>query len=206
MPRALPWKKASFRRGGVALLRAAKKLADLKADGDEQIGINIIKRACEEPIRQIVQKRGVSKAPSSSLAKTIPRERERSLWLQRSDRCLRRSREVGRYRSGEGHALGSAERSVDCRPDADHRSDGLRYSGEEVGSGGRPWRPRRTRRHGLLSPAFSQSSENSRGSREGFAAVLFCMASRSPCKFWDNGAQCANWWHCCGVRVWRQPT
>src|SRR6201986_1976061 len=37
--------------GGVALLRAAKKLADLKAPGDEQIGIDIIKRACEEPIR-----------------------------------------------------------------------------------------------------------------------------------------------------------
>jgi chaperonin GroEL len=48
--------------GGVALLRAAKKLATLKADGDEQIGINIIKRACEEPIRQIVQNAGVEGA------------------------------------------------------------------------------------------------------------------------------------------------
>ena len=39
--------------GGVALLRAAKALAELKAEGDEQIGINIIKRASEEPVRQI---------------------------------------------------------------------------------------------------------------------------------------------------------
>ena len=39
--------------GGVALLRAAKALAELKAEGDEQIGINIIKRAAEEPVRQI---------------------------------------------------------------------------------------------------------------------------------------------------------
>src|SRR5919197_657135 len=39
--------------GGVALLRASKALVGLKADGDEQIGINIIKRACEEPLRQI---------------------------------------------------------------------------------------------------------------------------------------------------------
>jgi chaperonin GroEL len=39
--------------GGVALLRAASKLDSLKGDGDEQIGINIIKRACEEPVRQI---------------------------------------------------------------------------------------------------------------------------------------------------------
>ena len=48
--------------GGVALLRAAKKLAGLKAAGDEQIGIDIIKRACEEPIRQIVNNAGVEGA------------------------------------------------------------------------------------------------------------------------------------------------
>ena len=39
--------------GGVALLRAASALDNLKAEGDEQIGVNIIKRACEEPVRQI---------------------------------------------------------------------------------------------------------------------------------------------------------
>ena len=48
--------------GGVALLRAAKKLEGLKSDGDEQIGINIIRRACEEPIRQIVNNAGVEGA------------------------------------------------------------------------------------------------------------------------------------------------
>jgi chaperonin GroEL len=44
--------------GGVALLRAAKALKELKAPGDEQIGVDIIRRACEEPIRQIVQNSG----------------------------------------------------------------------------------------------------------------------------------------------------
>jgi len=39
--------------GGVALLRAATILEGVKVDGDEQIGVNIIKRACEEPVRQI---------------------------------------------------------------------------------------------------------------------------------------------------------
>jgi chaperonin GroEL len=39
--------------GGVALLRAASALDNLTGEGDEQIGINIIKRACEEPVRQI---------------------------------------------------------------------------------------------------------------------------------------------------------
>jgi len=40
--------------GGVALLRAASVLEGLKSDNDEKIGINIVRRACEEPVRQIV--------------------------------------------------------------------------------------------------------------------------------------------------------
>jgi chaperonin GroEL len=48
--------------GGVALLRAALKLATLKVPGDEQIGVDIIKRACEEPMRQIVQNAGIEGA------------------------------------------------------------------------------------------------------------------------------------------------
>jgi chaperonin GroEL len=39
--------------GGVALLRAGKVLAGLKGDGDEQIGVDIIRKATEEPLRQI---------------------------------------------------------------------------------------------------------------------------------------------------------
>ncbi|MCI0698868.1 chaperonin GroEL [candidate division KSB1 bacterium] len=45
--------------GGVAYLRAIPALDHVKADDrDEQIGINIIKRALEEPIRQIVENSG----------------------------------------------------------------------------------------------------------------------------------------------------
>ncbi len=39
--------------GGVALLRCVPALDKLKAEGDEQIGINIVKRALEEPLRMI---------------------------------------------------------------------------------------------------------------------------------------------------------
>ena len=39
--------------GGVALLRAGKVLANIKGDGDEQIGVDIIRKATEEPLRQI---------------------------------------------------------------------------------------------------------------------------------------------------------
>jgi chaperonin GroEL len=44
--------------GGVALLRAAAAISGLKAPGDEQIGIDITRRACEEPVRQIVGNAG----------------------------------------------------------------------------------------------------------------------------------------------------
>ncbi len=44
--------------GGVALLRAAEALKTLKVEADEQIGVDIIRRACEEPVRQIVGNAG----------------------------------------------------------------------------------------------------------------------------------------------------
>ncbi|HMG74508.1 MAG TPA: chaperonin GroEL [Pyrinomonadaceae bacterium] len=55
--------------GGVALIRAAKALDKFKlfetneegetiGDEDEQVGVNIVKRALEEPLRQIVQNAG----------------------------------------------------------------------------------------------------------------------------------------------------
>ncbi len=44
--------------GGVVMLRAAKALDGLKGEGDENIGIQIIRRACEEPVRQIVGNAG----------------------------------------------------------------------------------------------------------------------------------------------------
>ena len=40
--------------GGVALLRASIALQNLKLEGDEQFGVTIVRRACEEPVRQIV--------------------------------------------------------------------------------------------------------------------------------------------------------
>jgi chaperonin GroEL len=44
--------------GGVALLRAGKALEKLKLDGDQQIGVNIIARALEEPLRWIATNGG----------------------------------------------------------------------------------------------------------------------------------------------------
>jgi chaperonin GroEL len=44
--------------GGVALLRAIPALEKLKLEGDEQIGVNIVKRALEEPLRTIASNAG----------------------------------------------------------------------------------------------------------------------------------------------------
>lgn len=44
--------------GGVALIRAAEVLAQLKLEGDEQIGVDIVKRAVEEPLRRLCQNAG----------------------------------------------------------------------------------------------------------------------------------------------------
>ncbi len=44
--------------GGVALVRSIAALDKLKVEGDEKIGINIVRRSLEEPLRQIVLNAG----------------------------------------------------------------------------------------------------------------------------------------------------
>lgn len=44
--------------GGVALLRAGRTLDSLRLEGDEQIGVQIVRRALEEPIRKIAENGG----------------------------------------------------------------------------------------------------------------------------------------------------
>jgi len=45
--------------GGVALVRALQKIADLRGDNaDQDVGVTITKRAMEEPLRQIVANAG----------------------------------------------------------------------------------------------------------------------------------------------------
>ncbi len=48
--------------GGVALLRAQSSLDELDAEGDVALGIRIVRRAIEEPIRQIAHNTGVDGA------------------------------------------------------------------------------------------------------------------------------------------------
>ncbi|NCD21916.1 MAG: chaperonin GroEL [Spartobacteria bacterium] len=45
--------------GGVALIRAQSALDDVRATGESKIGVEIVRRACEAPLRQLTENAGV---------------------------------------------------------------------------------------------------------------------------------------------------
>ena len=51
-------KRASCRAGGVALIRAQSALDRIRGTEDEKTGVDIVRRALEEPIRLIAQNAG----------------------------------------------------------------------------------------------------------------------------------------------------
>ena len=111
--------------GGVALIRCIAALDKLKLNDDEAIGVNIVKRALEEPLRQIALNAGDEGAVIVDACATQGRQ----LRLQRRHRRVRRHGQDGRYRPGQGHSPGPAERRFHRRPDAHHRSPGGRHQG-----------------------------------------------------------------------------
>jgi chaperonin GroEL len=58
--------------GGVTLVNAIKALNELQAEGDERIGINIVRRALEEPLRQIAHNAGVEGSVIVEKVKDLP--------------------------------------------------------------------------------------------------------------------------------------
>jgi chaperonin GroEL len=69
--------------GGVALLRAASAVDGLKLEGDERVGATIVRRALEEPIRQIVENAGLEGSVCRRASSTPPRW---SAWRCRTPR------------------------------------------------------------------------------------------------------------------------
>ncbi len=59
--------------GGVAFLRCIPALEKIKLDHDQQVGINIVRRALEEPIRQIAQNAGLE---GSVVVERVKKEKE----------------------------------------------------------------------------------------------------------------------------------
>jgi len=86
--------------GGVALLRAKKAVEKLKSDNpDVQAGINIVLRALESPIRQIVENAGVEARSWSARSWSPSRTRSASMPRTRNTRTSSRPASSTRPRS-----------------------------------------------------------------------------------------------------------
>jgi chaperonin GroEL len=111
--------------GGVALLRASKSLDELKAKGDVRFGVEIIKRACEAPMRQIAENAG----EDGSVVVDEAQSKKVNEGLQRVDRRVGRHVQGRHRRSDEGRALRAAERGEHCGFDADDQHHGHHHQG-----------------------------------------------------------------------------
>ena len=58
--------------GGVALLRAIAAVSEVKAKGDEKIGVHIVIKALEAPIRQIVNNSGIDGSVVADEVRSMP--------------------------------------------------------------------------------------------------------------------------------------
>ena len=115
--------------GGVALLVAQKALnLDAFEEPDEQTGAKIVRRALEEPMRQIAENAGLE----GSVVVNDVRKAKKGRGPERGQRRDRRPGQGGHHRPGDGHALGAPERRVDRQEHPHDRGDRRRGAGEGV--------------------------------------------------------------------------
>ena len=143
--------------GGVALIRVTpdvQKAADALTDPDEKTGALIVRKALEEPLKQIVDQRRLRRRRDHREGARPEGERG----LQRRDRRVRRHVQVRCPGPGEGDAFRAAERSVDrgAVPDdgSRHRREAREGRRRDAGRYAR----RRHGRHGLLGPTGSSTA------------------------------------------------
>ena len=128
--------------GGVALLRCLPAIEAVKsANEDEQIGVGIVKRSVESPLRALAINAGVEGIGY----RRSHQEEQGQRRLQRRHGRIRRPRESRHRGPEEGHAFRAAKRGVHCRIAAHDRMPDHRSAGEGQAGPGR-WRSRR--RHG----------------------------------------------------------
>ncbi|MBI2755607.1 MAG: chaperonin GroEL [Chloroflexi bacterium] len=63
--------------GGTALLRAASVLDNLKLEGDQKLGVAMLRRALEEPVRQLVRNAGLE---GSVVVEELRRSKDKKNW------------------------------------------------------------------------------------------------------------------------------
>ncbi len=108
--------------GGVALVRAAKALEKFQinkegeGDPDEQIGVNIVRRALEEPLRQIVQNAGKEGAV---VVERVRSEKNENFGFNAQTEKYEDLVKAGVIDPAKVTRTALAERSFNRRPDAD---------------------------------------------------------------------------------------
>ena len=95
--------------GGVALLRASSVLQTLTLPGDQQVGVRIIARAIEEPMRWIATNAGQEGSIVVQRVKDMVGHQGFNAQTETFEDLV----QAGRDRSGQGCSLRSAERRVD---------------------------------------------------------------------------------------------
>ena len=92
--------------GGVALVRVQAGLDKVEASGDESIGVDIVRSACEAPLRQLVTNGG---GEGSIVVQDVRKAKGRQR-LRRGQRQLLRHGEDRNHRSDESDTYRAAER------------------------------------------------------------------------------------------------
>ena len=118
--------------GGVALLRGAKALDKLNLEGDQLIGLQIVKRAVEEPMRWIA----INAGEEGSIVVAKVRDMKADGGFNAATETYEDLVKAGVIGPGQGRPQRAAERLVDRSAPADHRSADLRNSRGEEGRAG----------------------------------------------------------------------
>ena len=127
--------------GGVALIRASKVLDGLTLGGDQQIGVSIVRRAIEEPMRWIAINAGQEGSIVVQKVREMKHEEGFNALTDTYENLVKRASSIRQSR-----ALSAPERVVHCVAAPHDRSARLRDSGREEGSANAGWR--RDGRHG----------------------------------------------------------
>ena len=128
--------------GGVALLRAAKGLQTLTLDGDEQLGVNIVIRALEEPTRWIATNAGHEGAIVVGRVKDMKGDEGFNAQTEQYENLVKAGvidpakvvRSALQNAASIASLLLTTEAVVSQRPD-DHKADAAAHSGGGMGGG-----------------------------------------------------------------------
>ena len=113
--------------GGVALVRSIPALDKLKAAGDEQIGIDIVKRALEEPLRLIAANAGHEGAV---VAEKVRNNNNANYGFDAQTETFGDLVEAGVIDPDQGHPHRAPERCFHRLTHAHHRGAGQRIPGK----------------------------------------------------------------------------